>query len=113
VWAEAFRVQQRGIDPVAGLAGAVASCAPLALGIAAGEPAIGVIASFGGLNAALAVPRGALRDRAGWGAGAALGCCVAVAVATAVQGSVVASVALRSRWSASRRSCAPWAPTAA
>ena len=40
-----------------------------------GEPEIGVTACFGGLNAALAVPRGALRERVGWGAGAALGCC--------------------------------------
>jgi hypothetical protein len=93
VWAEAFRVERRGVDVRAGLAGAVASCTPLALGVASGEPAIGVIACFGGLNAALAVPRGVLRERVGWGAGAALGCCVSVAVATAVQGSVAASVA--------------------
>jgi hypothetical protein len=93
VWAEAFRVERRGLDVPAGLAGAVASCAPLALGVATGEPAIGVTACFGGLNAALAVPRGTLRERAGWGAGAALACCVSVAVATAVQGSVAASVA--------------------
>jgi len=93
VWAEAFRVERRGIDVRAGLAGAVASCTPLALGVASGEPAIGVTASFGGLNAALAVPRGVFRERVGWGAGAALACCVSVAVATAVQGSVAASVA--------------------
>ena len=93
VWAEAFRVERRGVDLRAGLAGGVASCTPLALGVAAGEPAIGVTACFGGLNAALAVPRGALRERVGWGAGAALACCVSVAVATAVQDSVAASVA--------------------
>jgi Fusaric acid resistance protein-like len=93
VWTEAFRVERRGIDVRAGLGGAVASCTPLALGVAIGEPAIGVIASFGGLNAALAVPRGVLRERVGWGAGASLGCCLSVAVATAVQGSVAASVA--------------------
>jgi hypothetical protein len=93
VWTEAFRVERRGVDVRAGLAGAVASCTPLALGVATGEPAIGVTACFGGLNAALAVPRGTLRERVGWGAGAALACCVAVAVATAVQDSVAASVA--------------------
>jgi hypothetical protein len=92
VWAEAFRVERRGIDVPAGFAGAVASCAPLALGVATSEPAIGVTACFGGLNAALAVPRGTLRARIGWGAGAALACCVSVAVATAVQDSVAASV---------------------
>ena len=70
-------------EPVAaGLAGAVACCMPLALGVAIGEEEIGVIACFGGLNAALGVPRGVLRERAGWGAGAALACCLSVAVAT-------------------------------
>jgi hypothetical protein len=93
VWAEAFRVERRGIDVRAGLAGAVASCAPLAIGVATDEPAIGVTACFGGLNAALAVPRGSVGERVGWGAGAALACCLSVAVATAVQESVAASVA--------------------
>ncbi len=92
VWTEAFRVERRGIDLRAGLAGAAATCTPLALGVATGEPEIGVTACFGGLNAALAVPRGALRERVGWGTGAALACCVSVAVATAVQGSVAGSV---------------------
>jgi Fusaric acid resistance protein-like len=98
LWAEAFRVERRGVDPLAGLAGAVASCAPLALGVAAGEPEIGVVACFGGLNAALAVPRGGLRERLGWGAGAALACCASVALATAVQPSVAASVACAFAW---------------
>jgi Fusaric acid resistance protein-like len=98
LWAEAFRVERRGIDPVAGLAGAIASCGPLALGVAVSEPAIGVVACFGGLNGALAVPRGALRERLGWGAGAALACGVSVALATAVQPSVAASVALAFGW---------------
>jgi Fusaric acid resistance protein-like len=93
LWAEAFRVQRQGLDLRAGLAGAVACCAPLALGIALGEATIGVTASFGGLNGALAVPRGTLRERLGWGGGAALGCCASVAIATAVQDSVAASVA--------------------
>jgi hypothetical protein len=92
VWAEAFRVERRGIDLRAGLAGGVATCAPLALGVALDEPGIGVTACFGGLNAALAVPRGALRERLGWGAGASLGCCLAVAIATLVQDSDAASV---------------------
>jgi len=91
-WAEAFRVERPGIDVRAGLAGGLATAAPLAAGIALGEPAIGVITCFGGLNAALAVPRGALRERLGWGAGSALACCASVALATAVQDSVAASV---------------------
>lgn len=98
LWAEAFRVERRGVDPLAGLAGAVASCTPLALGIAAGEPEIGVVACFGGLNTALAVPRGILRERLGWGAVAVLACCVSVALATAVQASVAASVAVAFGW---------------
>jgi hypothetical protein len=65
---------------------------PLALGIGLGEEAIGASAAFGGLNAALGVPRGPLRERIGWGAGAALGCCLSVAAATAVQDSIAASV---------------------
>jgi hypothetical protein len=93
VWTEAFRVERRGIDVRAGLAGGLAACAPLAIGIAADEAAIGVTACFGGLNAALAVPRGALRERLGWGAFASLGCCVSVALATAVQPSDLATVA--------------------
>ena len=98
VWGEAFQVERRGIDPLSGLAGAAASCAPLALGIAAGEPEIGVVACFGGLNAALAVPRGVLRKRLGWGFGATLACSLSVALATAVQGSVAASVAVAFTW---------------
>jgi hypothetical protein len=91
VWADAFRVERRGIDVRAGLAGALATSAPLAIGVAAGAPEIGITACFGGLNAALAVPRGALRERVGWGAGASLGCCAAAALATTVQESAVAS----------------------
>jgi hypothetical protein len=98
LWAEAFRVERRGIDPLAGLAGAVASCTPLAVGVALGESEIGVVACFGGLNGALGVPRGALRERVGWGVGATFGCCVSVALATAVQGSVAASVAVAFVW---------------
>jgi hypothetical protein len=93
LWTEAFRVERRGVDLRAGLAGGAATCLPLALGVATGEPDIGVAACFGGLNAALAVPRGPLRDRLAWGGGAAVACCLSVAVATAVQDSIVASVA--------------------
>jgi Fusaric acid resistance protein-like len=92
LWVDAFRVQRRGVDAIAGLAGAVATCSPLALGIALDEPAIGVTACFGGLNGALGVPRGSLRERLGWGSAAALGCCMSAALATAVQDSVAASV---------------------
>jgi hypothetical protein len=92
LWAEAFRVQRRGVDVRAGLAGAVATCGPLAIGIALDEPAIGVTAGFGGLNGSLGVPRGPLRERLGWGAAAGLGCCMSAVLATAVQDSVAASV---------------------
>jgi hypothetical protein len=91
VWAEAFRVERRGVDLRAGLGGAIATCAPLAIGVAANEPEIGVTACFGGLNGALAVPRGTLRERLGWGAAASLGCCVSVAVATLAQDSAATS----------------------
>ena len=92
LWAEAFRVQRRGVNVLAGLAGALATCGPLALGIALDETAIGVTACFGGLNGSLGVPRGPLRERLGWGAAAGFGCCLSAVLATAVQDSVVASV---------------------
>jgi len=98
LWTEAFRVERRGVDLLAGLAGAVASCAPLAIGVAVDEPEIGVTACFGGLNGALGVPRGVLRERVGWGLGATAGCCVSVVLATAVQGSVAASVVVAFVW---------------
>lgn len=91
VWAEAFRVERAGIDLRVGVAGAVATSGPLALGLALGEPAIGVVGCFGGLHGALGVPRGARRTRIGWGVLAALLCCVSLALATAVQPSVAAS----------------------
>ena len=92
VWAEAFQVERRGIDYRAGLAGGIATTAPLALGVALGEPEIGATACFGGLNASLGVPRGTLRERVGWGAGAALACCASTALTTSVQDSTAASV---------------------
>ncbi|MDO8211935.1 FUSC family protein [Conexibacter sp. CPCC 206217] len=91
LWSDAFRVERAGIDPLAGLAGAIATCGPLALGVAFNEPAIGVAGCFGGLNAALGVPRGPLRERLGWGIAAALLCTLSVTIATAVQDSAVAS----------------------
>jgi len=98
LWTDAFRVERRGIDPLAGLAGGVATCTPLALGLALDEPAIGVLACFGGLNASLAVPRGPLRERIGWGLGASLLCCASVALGTAVQESAAASAAVAFVW---------------
>lgn len=91
VWADAFAVERRGVDLRAGLAGGLASCLPLALGIALDEPAIGVVACFGGLNAALGVPRGALRKRLGWGLAASLLCTLSIALASAVEASAVGS----------------------
>src|SRR5919108_3227858 len=94
LWADAFRVERRGVDPLAGLAGAVASCAPLAAGVAADEPEIGVVACFGGLNAALAVPRGDLRERLGWGTGASPACCVSGVLGTGGPGGTSAPVSV-------------------
>jgi hypothetical protein len=98
LWAEAFRVERRGIDPLAGHGGAVASCAPLAIGVAPGESEIGLTACLGGLNGALAVPRATLRERVGWGVGATLGCCGSIALGTAVQSSVAASAVAAFAW---------------
>jgi hypothetical protein len=98
LWAEAFRVERAGVDPRAGAVGAFSTCAPLALGIATGHDAIGSIACFGGLNACLAVPRGPLRTRVGWGVGAGLGCVLAVVVTTLAQDSTLASVLVALAW---------------
>lgn len=81
VGVEAFAVQEHGVDVWSGLAGAIATAGPVAIGVAVGNRAAGLVAGIGGLNTALGVPRAGLRARLWWGAiGAVAGCC-AVALA--------------------------------
>jgi hypothetical protein len=64
---EAFRTEEQGLDWRAGIAGAVATVGPLAIGIASGEAVLGLIAGIGGLNTSLCIPGAGLRSRLWWG----------------------------------------------
>jgi len=79
---EAFAVKERGLDVWSGLAGAVATAGPVAIGVAAGNRGAGLVAGIAGLNTALSVPRAGWRSRLWWGTIGAVGGCGAVAVAT-------------------------------
>jgi Fusaric acid resistance protein-like len=79
---EAFAVQERGVGVWSGLAGAVATAGPVAIGVATGNRGTGLIAGIGGLNTALCVPRAAWRSRLWWGTIGAVGGCCAVVLAT-------------------------------
>jgi hypothetical protein len=83
---DAFAVEEHGIDVWSGLAGAIATAAPVAIGVAAGNKGAGLAAGIGGLNTALGVPRAGLRARLWWGAIGAIGGCGAVALTSLVSG---------------------------
>jgi hypothetical protein len=98
VFREAFQTQERGVDVRSGLAGALAVIAPLALGLALDEQIAGVIASIGGLNAALGVPRAGTKARIWWGTITVLGGAGGVLVADATSGSDAAFVVATFFW---------------
>jgi hypothetical protein len=79
---EAFAVQEHRIDVWSGLAGAIATAAPAAIGVAAGDRGAGLIAAIGGLNTALGVPRAGWRSRLWWGSIGAIGGWGGVVLAT-------------------------------
>lgn len=79
---DAFAVQEHGVDVWSGLAGALATAGPVAIGVAAGNRSAGLLAGIGGLNTALGVPRAGWRVRLWWGSIGALGGCAAVPLAT-------------------------------
>jgi hypothetical protein len=81
---EAFRTEEQGVDWRAGIAGGVATVGPLAIGIASGEPVLGLIAAIGGLNTSLCVPGEGLRSRMWWGSLGAAGSVAAFALASLV-----------------------------
>ena len=95
---EAFRTEEHGLDWRAGLAGALASVGPLAIGLASGEAALGLIAAIGGLNVALCVPAAGLRSRLWWGSLGALGQVGALALANLVRDHDWAVVAATLLW---------------
>ena len=81
-----------------GIAGAIAVVVPLGVGLALDEPIAGVIASIGGLNAALGVPRAGTKARIWWGTICVLGGAGGVAVADATSGSDAAFVLATFLW---------------
>lgn len=97
---EAFAVEEQGFDLPAAVAGALGAAGPLAICIALNEPAIGIAAALGGLNAALALPRADLRRQLVWGALVVVGGAASVAAASAVMPSTWALVAATFAWTA-------------
>jgi hypothetical protein len=95
---EAFQTHEHGVDVRSGLAGAIAVVAPLGLGLALDDPIAGVIASIGGLNAALGVPRAGITARIWWGTISVLGGAGGVLVADATSGSDAAFVVATFLW---------------
>jgi uncharacterized membrane protein YccC len=95
---EAFRTEERGVDWRSGLAGALATIVPLAIGLAIDEPAAGLTAGLGGLNTALPVPRADLAARLWWGSLAVVGGACAVAVAAAASENDATLVLLSFAW---------------
>ena len=82
---EAFRTEEHGVEWRAGIAGGLATIGPLAIGLASGEAALGLIAAIGGLNTSLCVPGAGLRSRLWWGSLGALGAVAAFALANVVR----------------------------
>jgi len=82
---EAFRTEEHGLEWRAGVAGAVATVGPLAIGIASGDAVLGLIAAIGGLNVSLCVPAAGPRSRLWWGSLAAVSQVAAFALANLVR----------------------------
>jgi Fusaric acid resistance protein-like len=82
---EAFRTDEHRLEWRAGIAGAVATVGPLAIGIASGEAVLGLIAGIGGLNTSLCIPGAGLRSRLWWGSLAAASEVGAFALANVVR----------------------------
>jgi hypothetical protein len=95
---EAFATRDAQVDVWSGLAGAIATAGPLAIGVAAGNRNAGLIAGIGGLNTALSVPRAGAEARMWWGVLGAVAGCLAVLLASAVSGVTVLLVLLSIIW---------------
>ena len=89
---DAFRIDEPSIDLLGGIAGALASTAPLVIGAATNHIEAGMIAALAGLEVVLGTPsRGP--DRARWGLITLAGTIVAVAVGTVLAQRTVVLVA--------------------
>jgi len=95
---EVFRVDEREIDFGIALAGMLAVAPALLIGLATGEPTLGLLAALGGLNVALAVPGRDVSDRWAWGLLCLVGSVAAVALADVTQPSIAACVVATFFW---------------
>lgn len=95
---EVFRVQEREVDWGIAIAGMLAVALPLLIGLAVGEPTLGLLAALGGLNVALVVPGREVSDRWAWGLLCLAGSIVAVALADITQPSIAACVIVTFIW---------------
>ena len=95
---EVFRVDEREIDWGIAVAGMLAVALPLLVGLAVGEPTLGLLAALGGLNVALVVPGRAVSDRWAWGLLCLVGSVVAIALADLTQPSIAACVIATFVW---------------
>ena len=95
---EVFRVNESGIDWGIAIAGMLAVALPLLIGLAVGEPTLGLLAALGGLNVALAVPGREVSDRWAWGLLCLVGSVVAISLSDLTQPSIAACVVATFIW---------------
>ena len=95
---EVFRVGESEIDWGIAVAGMLAVAIPLFVGLAVGEPTIGLLAALGGLNVALVMPGHEVSDRWPWGLLCLAASIVAIALANIMQPSIAASVVATFVW---------------
>jgi hypothetical protein len=95
---EAFRSRQRRFQPTRSVVGATTTIIPLAVGLAAGRPTLGLFASLGSLNVALEHGSGTRRDRLRWGCFVLVGSSLSVLFATWVEPWAWASVVVAFAW---------------
>jgi hypothetical protein len=99
---DAFRAQQRSVNVPLAITGTVATTAPLVVGVAIGNHALGLVCAIGGLNTALVMSPMARGRRMTWGSITALSGTAAVGVATATHqpawAAVVATLVWSSAW---------------
>ena len=96
---DAFRAQERSVNIPLAVAGAVATTAPLVVGMATGKHTLGLICAIGGLNTALVMAPIARGRRLTWGSVTALSGTAAVAVATLAHQPVWVAVLATLVWS--------------
>lgn len=97
---DAFRAQERSVRIPLAVAGAVATTAPLVVGVATGRHTLGLICAVGGLNTALVMSPIARGRRFTWGSFAALSGTAAVGVATVAHRPAWVAVLATLVWSA-------------